>query len=138
MEQAEIDRYAVSLVGGPAIVAGLNQRRRHGAIGKVPPAAHEAISYPQHQEPKEGPMSPTVPDSTNPGQLRELIRHAGDSAGRALRSETDERPHIEAYEVPAQPMDRVLDLRHWVKWNVDGSLTFAAPARMGSAARTRC
>jgi hypothetical protein len=39
MEQAEIDRYAVSLVGGPAIVAGLNQRRLHGAIGKVPPAA---------------------------------------------------------------------------------------------------
>jgi succinate dehydrogenase/fumarate reductase-like Fe-S protein len=38
--------------------------------------------------------------------------------------ETDERPHIEMYDVPAQPMDRVLDLLHWVKWNVDGSLTF--------------
>src|SRR5512132_690326 len=38
--------------------------------------------------------------------------------------ETDERPQIETYEVPAQPMDRVLDLLHWVKWNVDGSLTF--------------
>jgi len=87
---------------------------------------------------KQGGYGSNRPDSTNPGQLRELIRHAGDPAGRALRSETDERPHIEAYEVPAQPMDRVLDLRHWVKWNVDGSLTFAAPARMGSAARTRC
>jgi succinate dehydrogenase / fumarate reductase iron-sulfur subunit len=38
--------------------------------------------------------------------------------------ETDERPHIEAYDVPAQPMDRMLDLLHWVKWNLDGSLTF--------------
>jgi hypothetical protein len=55
MEQAEIDRYAVSLVGGPAIVAGLNQRRLHGAIGKVPPAAHEAISSPSTKSPRKVP-----------------------------------------------------------------------------------
>jgi len=38
--------------------------------------------------------------------------------------ERDKAPHFETYEVPAGPMDRVLDLLHYVKWNIDGSLTF--------------
>ena len=43
---------------------------------------------------------------------------------RRFNPETDTESRIETYEVPADPMDRVLDLLHWVKWNVDGSLTF--------------
>jgi succinate dehydrogenase / fumarate reductase iron-sulfur subunit len=43
---------------------------------------------------------------------------------RRFNPETDAESRIEAYDVPAEPMDRVLDLLHWVKWNVDGSLTF--------------
>jgi succinate dehydrogenase / fumarate reductase iron-sulfur subunit len=43
---------------------------------------------------------------------------------RRFNPETDTGSRIETYRVPADPMDRVLDLLHWVKWNVDGSLTF--------------
>ena len=43
---------------------------------------------------------------------------------RRFNPETDSASRIETYHVPADPMDRVLDLLHWVKWNVDGSLTF--------------
>jgi succinate dehydrogenase / fumarate reductase iron-sulfur subunit len=43
---------------------------------------------------------------------------------RRFNPETDAESRIESYDVPADPMDRVLDLLHWVKWNVDGSLTF--------------
>ena len=38
--------------------------------------------------------------------------------------ERDERPHWEKYIVESEPMDRVLDLLHKVKWESDGSLTF--------------
>jgi succinate dehydrogenase / fumarate reductase iron-sulfur subunit len=38
--------------------------------------------------------------------------------------EHDDRPHWEAYVVESEPMDRVLDLLHKVKWDQDGSLTF--------------
>jgi succinate dehydrogenase / fumarate reductase, iron-sulfur subunit len=44
---------------------------------------------------------------------------------RRFNPETDQASHFETYEVPeAAPMDRVLDLLHYVKWNLDGSLTF--------------
>src|SRR4029450_8620791 len=43
---------------------------------------------------------------------------------RPVTHETAAESRIETYDVPADPMDRVLDLLHWVKWNVDGSLTF--------------
>jgi succinate dehydrogenase / fumarate reductase, iron-sulfur subunit len=36
----------------------------------------------------------------------------------------DERARWEEYVVPAEPSDRVLDLLHYVKWYIDGSLTF--------------
>jgi hypothetical protein len=58
-------RYVVCLVGGQPPLPVWNQRRLDGAIGNVPPAAHEAISYHQHQESQRGPRSPTVPISTN-------------------------------------------------------------------------
>jgi succinate dehydrogenase / fumarate reductase iron-sulfur subunit len=43
---------------------------------------------------------------------------------RVLRynPETDAGPHFEDYQVEADPMDRILDLLHYVKWYQDGSL----------------
>jgi succinate dehydrogenase / fumarate reductase iron-sulfur subunit len=38
--------------------------------------------------------------------------------------ERDKEPHWEKYIVESEPMDRVLDLLHRVKWESDGSLTF--------------
>jgi len=38
--------------------------------------------------------------------------------------ERDPKPHWQAYTVESGPMDRVLDLLHTVKWELDGSLTF--------------
>ncbi len=38
--------------------------------------------------------------------------------------ERDDAPHWERYSVESDPMDRVLDLLHRVKWETDGSLTF--------------
>ena len=38
--------------------------------------------------------------------------------------ERDKTPHWEKYVVQSEPMDRVLDLLHRVKWESDGSLTF--------------
>jgi succinate dehydrogenase / fumarate reductase, iron-sulfur subunit len=38
--------------------------------------------------------------------------------------EADTKPHWEAYTVEAEPIDRVLDLLHKVKYEQDGTLTF--------------
>jgi succinate dehydrogenase / fumarate reductase iron-sulfur subunit len=38
--------------------------------------------------------------------------------------ERDQKPHEESYKVEANPMDRVLDLLHKVKYEQDGTLTF--------------
>ena len=38
--------------------------------------------------------------------------------------ERDEAPHWETYGLDAEPMDRVLDLLHKVKWEKDSTLTF--------------
>jgi succinate dehydrogenase iron-sulfur subunit len=38
--------------------------------------------------------------------------------------ERDEKPHWDRYNVESEPMDRVLDLLHKVKWEHDGRLTF--------------
>ena len=45
---------------------------------------------------------------------------------RVLRfdPERDAAPHWERYTVESEPMDRVLDLLHRVKWETDGALTF--------------
>ena len=45
---------------------------------------------------------------------------------RVLRydPERDTKPHWEKYNVESEPMDRVLDLLHKVKWESDGTLTF--------------
>jgi succinate dehydrogenase / fumarate reductase iron-sulfur subunit len=43
---------------------------------------------------------------------------------RVLRynPENDPEPHFEEYAVEAEPMDRILDLLHEIKWHQDGSL----------------
>jgi succinate dehydrogenase / fumarate reductase iron-sulfur subunit len=38
--------------------------------------------------------------------------------------ERDTRPHEQSYRVESEPMDRVLDLLHKVKYEQDGTLTF--------------
>ncbi len=43
---------------------------------------------------------------------------------RRFNPELDSEPHWEAYVVPCQPTDRVLDALHKVKWEIDGTLTF--------------
>jgi succinate dehydrogenase / fumarate reductase iron-sulfur subunit len=45
---------------------------------------------------------------------------------RVLRydPERDTKPHWERYSVQSEPMDRVLDLLHRIKWESDGTLTF--------------
>jgi succinate dehydrogenase / fumarate reductase iron-sulfur subunit len=43
---------------------------------------------------------------------------------RRFNPEIDAEPHWESYNVPAEPTDRLLDLLHYVKWNLDGTLTF--------------
>ena len=43
---------------------------------------------------------------------------------KRFNPETDERPRWDTFQVPAEAMDRALDLLHYVKWHLDGSLTF--------------
>ena len=38
--------------------------------------------------------------------------------------EADEVPHQESFRIPAMPTDRVLNLLHYVKWYLDGTLSF--------------
>ena len=38
--------------------------------------------------------------------------------------ELDDVPHKESYRIPALPTDRILNLLHYIKWYIDGSLTF--------------
>jgi succinate dehydrogenase / fumarate reductase iron-sulfur subunit len=37
--------------------------------------------------------------------------------------EVDEKPHWAEYEVEVEPTDRLLDALHYIKWNLDGTLT---------------
>jgi succinate dehydrogenase / fumarate reductase, iron-sulfur subunit len=43
---------------------------------------------------------------------------------KRFNPETDQGPHWETYEVPADPMDTALSLLLYIKWHVDGTLTF--------------
>ena len=43
---------------------------------------------------------------------------------RRYNPEVDREPHWERYSVHSEPMDRVLDLLHRIKWESDGTLTF--------------
>ncbi|GBD30546.1 Succinate dehydrogenase iron-sulfur subunit [bacterium HR32] len=41
---------------------------------------------------------------------------------KRFNPEKDARPYWADYEVPTDPFDRVLDVLHYVKWNLDGTL----------------
>jgi len=43
---------------------------------------------------------------------------------RRYDPEHDTEPHWQSFTVPALPTDRVLNLLHYIKWELDGSLTF--------------
>ena len=43
---------------------------------------------------------------------------------KRFNPDTDKRPRWDEWEVPAEAMDRALDLLHYVKWHLDGTLTF--------------
>lgn len=43
---------------------------------------------------------------------------------KRFNPETDRRPHWEEYEVEAEPVDRVLDGLHYIKWYLDSTLAF--------------
>ncbi|MGH2795173.1 MAG: succinate dehydrogenase iron-sulfur subunit [Actinomycetota bacterium] len=53
-------------------------------------------------------------------------RKDGEVVLKVLRfnPDVDDKSHWESYNVPYEPMDRVLDALHHVKWHVDGTLTF--------------
>lgn len=43
---------------------------------------------------------------------------------KRFNPEVDKRPHWEEYEVEAEPVDRVLDGLHYIKWYLDSTLAF--------------
>ncbi len=43
---------------------------------------------------------------------------------RRFDTEEDVEPHWENYPVTVEPTDRLLDALHYIKWNVDGTLSF--------------
>jgi len=43
---------------------------------------------------------------------------------KRFNPEVDQRPHWEEYEVEAEPVDRVLDGLHYIKWYLDSTLAF--------------
>lgn len=43
---------------------------------------------------------------------------------KRFNPEEDRKPHWESYVAEVDPADRVLDALHYVKWNLDGTLTF--------------
>ena len=43
---------------------------------------------------------------------------------KRFNPEVDSAPHWESYEVPADPMDSALGLLLYIKWHLDGTLTF--------------
>ena len=53
-------------------------------------------------------------------------KREGEVTLRVLRfnPDVDEQPHWESYDVTYEPMDRVLDALHQIKWYQDGTLTF--------------
>jgi len=50
---------------------------------------------------------------------------------RRFRPETDPRPHVVAYRVPARPGMTVLEGLHYIKENLDASLVWRYSCRMG-------
>lgn len=43
---------------------------------------------------------------------------------KRFNPEKDEAPYWAEYKVPAQPSDRILDLLNYIKWEIDGTLSY--------------
>ena len=43
---------------------------------------------------------------------------------KRFNPEKDSEPHWREYQVEAEPTDRLLDALHYIKWNIDGTLTY--------------
>ena len=73
------------------------------SIAEAPPAEPESQARPQSAPPQERMITLKI---------------------RRFNPEHDTDPHWESYPVPFDPSDRLLDALNYVKWNLDGSLTF--------------
>ena len=93
------------------------QRHRTGSSTRSRIGARAA---PRHQATSRS-RSPSSSQSRGPTRGRPLQVDL-----RILRfdPERDDAPHWEEYDVESEPMDRVLDLLHRIKWEPDGTLTF--------------
>ncbi|MQA11726.1 MAG: succinate dehydrogenase iron-sulfur subunit [Pseudonocardiaceae bacterium] len=63
---------------------------------------------------RPGPKPAPVPEGSRPVSVKI----------QRFNPEFDDEPHWETFEVPALPTDRVLNLLHYVKWYLDGTLAF--------------
>ncbi|GAA2338666.1 succinate dehydrogenase iron-sulfur subunit [Saccharopolyspora halophila] len=70
-----------------------------------------ATENPASQLPSD---APPIPDDATMVTVK-LLRY---------NPEEDEDMHWESYRIPSLPSDRVLNLLHYIKWYVDGTLTF--------------
>ena len=43
---------------------------------------------------------------------------------KRFNPEKDSKPHWHKYQVEAEPTDRLLDALNYIKWNIDGTLTY--------------
>ena len=76
--------------------------------------AAPVVDAPSPGFPDDGRDLPLIPDSA-----RLITLHI-----QRFDPERDDLPHRESYQVPALPGDRILNLLHYIKWYIDGSLTF--------------
>ena len=83
--------------------------------------------------PEPTPVAEPVEDRVEDAEKgRKPRRRSGGNAAdmtltvkvRRFNPETDRRSRWDEFQVPAEAMDRALDLLHYVKWHLDGTLTF--------------
>ena len=70
------------------------------------------------------PDGPTAGPDDTVGATLESAERVVTLRLRRFNPEIDDDPHWADYTVPVDAGDRLLDALHWVKWNLDGSLTF--------------
>ena len=92
-------------------------------IPTVPTVGHAAPIVPlEEPQPSPGDEIPADQDTSDRPALSGPIEI--EIRIQRYNPETDDEPHWEHYIVNADPSDRVLDLLHQVKWQIDGTLTF--------------
>lgn len=68
-------------------------------------------------------IQPTLGDNDGTNELSSKLIDVTIKIKR-YNPDVETKPHWETYEVKAEPTDRVLDVLHKVKWEIDGTLTF--------------